>query len=154
MDPSRYKTVKAKRGFVYNYYSSPSQQDKPVLLFLHGYPSTSSEWTTYVAFFEKRGYGAIVPDLLGFGKTDKPTDTKFYVGSGVVNDDVDILDVEHVDKVVIIGHDWYDPLLISKTIADKIVQGCEGGIEVRHLSARTRSRIRVRVHTLRAPQDT
>ncbi len=119
MDFNRYKTVKTKRGFVYNYYSSPSQQDKPVLLFLHGYPSTSSQWATYVAFFEKRGYGAIVPDLLGFGGTDKPTDTKFYVGSGVVDDVVDILDAEQVDQVVIIAHDWYDTPSIPGAVTDK-----------------------------------
>lgn len=126
MDPSRYKTVKTKRGFVYNYYSSSPQQDKPVLLFLHGYPSTSSEWATFVAFFEKRGYGAIVPDLLGFGRTDKPTDPKFYVSTGLVDDVVDILDVEKVDQVVVIAHDWYDITLLPYDDADKYHSGVRG----------------------------
>ncbi|KAF7790085.1 hypothetical protein EIP86_001035 [Pleurotus ostreatoroseus] len=105
MDPGRYKTITTGRGLVYNYYASPAQPGKHTLLFLHGYPSTSGDWATFVAFFEARGHGAIVPDLLGFGGTDKPTDVQLYVSTGLVDDVRDILDAEKVDKVVVIGHD-------------------------------------------------
>ena len=107
MDPGRYKTIKTGRGLVYNYYASHAQPGKHTLLFLHGYPSTSSDWATFVAFFEALGHVAIVPDLLGFGGTDKPTDAQLYVSTGLVDDVRDILDAERVDKVVVVGHDWY-----------------------------------------------
>ncbi|KAJ7730982.1 hypothetical protein DFH07DRAFT_755958, partial [Mycena maculata] len=36
--------------------------------------------------FEPRWYGIIAPDLLGYGGIDKPSDPKFYVGSGHAHD--------------------------------------------------------------------
>jgi pimeloyl-ACP methyl ester carboxylesterase len=35
-----------------------------------------------------------------------PTDPKFYVGSGLAQDAIDILDHENIDKVIAVGHDW------------------------------------------------
>ncbi|KAJ7722821.1 alpha/beta-hydrolase [Mycena metata] len=106
MDQSRYKTVKTRRGFTYSYYFSPPATGKPVLFFAHGFPANSSLWRKQVAFFEPLGHGLLVPDLLGYGGTDKPTDPKLYVGSGHANDIADILDAEGLEQVIAIGHDW------------------------------------------------
>ncbi|KAJ7177611.1 alpha/beta-hydrolase [Mycena filopes] len=106
MEPSRYKQVKTKRGFTYSYFSAPAKAGKPVLLFAHGFPSEASVWHKQVAFFEPLGFGLIVPDLLGYGGTDKPTDPKLYVGSGHAHDIADILDAAGVQQVIAIGHDW------------------------------------------------
>jgi len=46
--------------------------DRPPLLFLHGYPSSSYDWRH--AFDELDGYRLIVFDFLGFGLSDKPRD--------------------------------------------------------------------------------
>ncbi|OBZ69846.1 Bifunctional epoxide hydrolase 2 [Grifola frondosa] len=67
----------------------------PTLLFIHGFPSTSYDWTRQIKHFQPKGYGIIAPDLLGYG------------------DLVDILDAEHVDKTIGIGHDW-GSLLLSR----------------------------------------
>ncbi|KAJ7722814.1 alpha/beta-hydrolase, partial [Mycena metata] len=48
----------------------------------------------------------LVPDLLGCGGTDKPTDPKLYVGSGHAKDFLDIFDAEGLEQVIAIGHDW------------------------------------------------
>lgn len=47
----------------------------------------------------------ILPDLLGYGGTDKPTDPAAYAYHLMVRDIVDILDAEGIDKVVSLGHD-------------------------------------------------
>lgn len=57
-------------------------------------------------FFKERGFGLIVPDLLGYGGTDKPTDVKDYKYSAMSADMIDIMNAENVEKVVAIGHDW------------------------------------------------
>ncbi|KAK7028516.1 epoxide hydrolase [Favolaschia claudopus] len=107
MDEKNYKQVKTKRGLNYSYYfSAPSSSDKPTLFFSHGFPSASFLWRKQVPFFEQLGYGIIVPDHLGYGGTDKPTDTKFYGGRGLAEDQVDILDAENVKQVIAIAHDW------------------------------------------------
>ncbi|KAJ7914107.1 alpha/beta-hydrolase [Mycena leptocephala] len=106
MYPTRYKQVKTQRGFNYSYYWSPPAPGKPVIFFSHGFPGGSVLWRKQVTFFEPLGYGLLVPDLLGYGATDKPTDPKVYIGNGHANDVVDILDAEGVEKVIAVGHDW------------------------------------------------
>ncbi|KAJ7770958.1 alpha/beta-hydrolase [Mycena olivaceomarginata] len=106
MGQTRHNQVKTQRGFTYSYSASPAASGKPTLLFVHGFPAGSFLWRRQVAFFQKLGYGLIVPDLLGYGETDKPTDLTVYVGSGHAQDLVDILDAEGVEQVVAIGHDW------------------------------------------------
>lgn len=106
MDPAKYKTTQTSRGFTYNYYFSPALSSKPFLLFCHGFPSFTTHWSKIAMFFEREGYGIIVPDMLGYGETTKPTDPAAYVGSLISKDLVDILDAENVKQVVAIGHDW------------------------------------------------
>ncbi|KAF8193256.1 alpha/beta-hydrolase [Mycena galopus ATCC 62051] len=112
MDQSSYKQTKTKRGFTYSYYHSAPASGKPVLFLSHGFPSPSFLWQKQVAFFQPLGYGLIVPDHLGYGGTDKPTDPKLYVGRGLAEDMVDILDAEAVAQVIAIGHDWGSYLVV------------------------------------------
>ncbi|ETW76562.1 Esterase/Lipase [Heterobasidion irregulare TC 32-1] len=106
MDAALYKKHTTTRGFSYNYFFAAAQPGKSTLIFLHGFPSSSWDWTQEAIFFKARGYGLIVPDMLGYAGTDKPTDPKVYVGSGLAKDIVDIMDHEGVEKAVAIGHDW------------------------------------------------
>ena len=106
MDASLYKDIKTKRGFQYHYYYSKATNSKPTLLFVHGFPSTSYDWHYQVAFFKKEGFGVIVPDTLGYGGTDKPTDPEKYRTKLLCADIIDILDAENIDKCIAIGHDW------------------------------------------------
>jgi soluble epoxide hydrolase/lipid-phosphate phosphatase len=107
MDKSSYKQLKTQRGLTYSYYFSPPLTGKPVLFFSHGFPSNSLVWQAQVAIFSPQGYGILAPDLLGYGGTDKPTDPKLYIGSGLAQDVVDIFDAEEIERVIAIGHDWY-----------------------------------------------
>ncbi|KAG5654415.1 hypothetical protein H0H81_002604 [Sphagnurus paluster] len=71
MDSSLYKSVATGRQLKYNYYYSVPALGKPVLLFLHGFPNTSNDWRHQVTFFKERGFGLVVPDMLGYGGTDE-----------------------------------------------------------------------------------
>jgi len=109
MDPSSYKTHTTTRGLKYNYFISPAKDAQPTLLFLHGFPSTSRDWQHQVAFFSARRYGVIVPDLLGYGGTDKPLAVEKYGLRLMSTDIVEILDAEKYtedSKVIAVGHDW------------------------------------------------
>ena len=107
MDPSSFKTAITKRGFKYNYAFVPAAgSPRDTILFVHGFPSTSFEWRNQVVFFREAGFSLIVPDMLGTGETDKPTDYTAYKFSEMAGAGVDILDAEKVDKVIVVGHDW------------------------------------------------
>ncbi|KAL4245655.1 AB hydrolase superfamily protein [Abortiporus biennis] len=106
MDPSLYRTLKTSRGYTYSYFVSTSKSTaKPTLLFLHGFPSTSYDWHYQAQYFASRGHGVIIPDMLGYGGSDKPTDPLSYRSSLVTRDLIEILDKEGIKKVVGIGHD-------------------------------------------------
>ncbi|KAF4483440.1 epoxide hydrolase [Fusarium agapanthi] len=100
-------TCTTTRGFIYSYVHIPPQLPKTqYLLFLHGFPSTSYHWRHQISFFEAKGYGVIVPDLLGFGESSRPTELEMYKGEDMVRDVVEILISEGVGIVVGVAHDW------------------------------------------------
>ncbi len=118
MDSSLYKDVRTSRGFNYHYLAVAPQADKPYLLFIHGFPSTSYDWRYQVTYFSELGYGLIVPDMLGYGGTSKPTEVEAYTNSRSSKDLIDILDAEGITKCIAIGHDWYvSSLIIPLTIS-------------------------------------
>ncbi|KAL0567477.1 hypothetical protein V5O48_014512 [Marasmius crinis-equi] len=107
MDPTLYKTLQVSRRFTYRYYSSPAKDSgSRTILFLHGFPNADTDWRHQVSFFKERGYGLIVPQLLGYGESSKPTDPADYRQSLMSKDLTEILDAEGVKQVVVIGHDW------------------------------------------------
>ncbi|KZS93137.1 alpha/beta-hydrolase [Sistotremastrum niveocremeum HHB9708] len=104
MDGIQYKDLKTPSGYTYHYAVAPGS---PVtLLFLHGFPSSSYDWRHQVKYFTAKGYGVIVPDLLGYGGTDKPTEVEAYGKTQMAHDLVAILDAENVVNAIAIGHDW------------------------------------------------
>ncbi|KAJ6479527.1 Alpha/Beta hydrolase protein [Mycena vitilis] len=112
MEGSLYKQRTTRRGTTYSYYWSPPAEDKPVIFFSHGFPSASFVWRKQVAFFQALEYGIFIPDQLGYGGTDRPTNPKMYFGRGLAQDLNDILDAELGNasaasgKIIAVGHDW------------------------------------------------
>lgn len=106
MDPNSYKDFKTASGVNYHYYFSPPKDNGITLLFSHGFPATSYEWHYQVDFFKDKGFGLIVPDMLGYGGTDKPTTPESYKAISLTADIVQLLDAEKIENVIAIGHDW------------------------------------------------
>ena len=121
MDHSVYHTITTKRGLKYAYALIPADgTPKDTLLFVHGFPSSSYDWRKQVDFFRKVGFSLIIPDMLGAGETEKPADWTVFGLKAMAGDVIDILDAEKVEKVVVIGHDWFvsprtssPPIIIS-----------------------------------------
>ncbi|KAL5495459.1 hypothetical protein ACEPAI_922 [Sanghuangporus weigelae] len=106
MDPSEYKDFKTSRGYSYHYFYAAPRGEKPTLILLHGFPTMSLDWATIVPSFKKEGYGLIVPDLLGYGGTDKPTDPKEYRLKLMAEDIIEMIEAEKTRKIISIAHDW------------------------------------------------
>lgn len=105
-------------GANYNYVLVEPKGNKPYILFLHGFPSSSYDWRHQIPFFSKAGYGIIVPDLLGYGGTDKPEVLEAYRLKSMSDDMASLLDHLQIKEVLAVGHDWYgtktadsDPIL-------------------------------------------
>jgi len=67
--PVHYKTIKA--GGLNIFYREAGPKDAPVILLMHGYPTSSVMFRNLIPLLSKK-YHVIAPDLPGFGFSDAP----------------------------------------------------------------------------------
>lgn len=72
MESLQRRTINTSRGFTYSYYISEPVSSKPTLLLQHGFPDDALLWNGIAAKLTQ--YRLVVPDLLGYSGTSKPTD--------------------------------------------------------------------------------
>ena len=56
------------------------------------------------------GYRCIVPDLPGFGRSDKPTDLSWYTFDRMADSVATLVDELGLEKVTLVCHDWGGPI--------------------------------------------
>ncbi|HEX3593351.1 MAG TPA: haloalkane dehalogenase [Pseudonocardiaceae bacterium] len=88
-------------------YVRSGPQDGPVALLLHGEPSWSFLYRHVMRVLAEQGVGSIAPDLVGFGRSDKPAETTDHSYARHVEwiralafDALDLRDV------TLVGQDW------------------------------------------------
>ena len=104
----RYATVGTPGGDdVRMAYVEAGPPDGPVVLLLHGEPSWSFLYRTMLPVLAGRGLRAIAPDMVGFGRSDKPA----QVGDHTYARHVEWLRALAFDRldlrqVTLVGQDW------------------------------------------------
>lgn len=78
---------------------------QPVVL-LHGFPDSGRLWRHQVPALAEAGYHVIVPDLRGFGRSDKPAGVDDYNVLLLAGDVLAVLDALEVERAHFVGHDW------------------------------------------------
>jgi pimeloyl-ACP methyl ester carboxylesterase len=73
------------------------------LLLLHGWPQHWWSWRRVIPALA-REHRLLVPDLRGFGWSDAPAGD--YSKHALARDMIELLDIEGIDQVPIVGHDW------------------------------------------------
>jgi soluble epoxide hydrolase/lipid-phosphate phosphatase len=106
MDAFNKKTLKTSRGYTYTYYTADGDKSLPTLLFAHGWPDHAAMWKNVATSLRSTRHPMIIPDLLGYDGTDKPTDPAAYKWGLMTQDLIEIIDTEKADKLIAIGHDW------------------------------------------------
>jgi haloalkane dehalogenase len=84
--------------------------DGPPVVFMHGEPTWSFLWRKVIPPVIDAGFRCIVPDLPGFGRSDKPDDLGWYTydrHAAAISALVSELDVRGGTMVV---HDWGGPI--------------------------------------------
>ena len=77
----------------------------PVVL-LHGFPESWYCWRHQIPALVEQGYRAIVPDLRGYGGSDKPAGVKHYGIDSLADDVAGLLDAFDIGSAPVVGHDW------------------------------------------------
>ena len=92
------------------HYAEAGPGDGPVVLLLHGQPTWSYLYRHVVATLASRGIRAIAPDLIGYGKSDKPSsrfDYSLRAHISWLSSFVTSLDLR---EVTLVCQDWGGPI--------------------------------------------
>lgn len=84
-------------------------EGEPVLL-LHGEPTWGFLWRKAMGPLLESGYRCIVPDLPGFGRSDKPADDDWYTYDRHTAAVVGLLEDLDLTGVTLVCHDWGGPI--------------------------------------------
>jgi pimeloyl-ACP methyl ester carboxylesterase len=80
-------------------------EGRPVLL-LHGFPDSSRLWRHQISALAGAGFQVVVPDLRGYGRSDKPEEVEAYALPLLAGDVMAILADLGIAKAHVVGHDW------------------------------------------------
>lgn len=92
-------------GLRIHYVDEGPADAEPVLL-LHGEPSWSYLYRKMIPVITAAGYRAIVPDLVGFGRSDKPAQREDYTYQRHVDWITGFIEALDLRNITLVGQDW------------------------------------------------
>ncbi len=78
----------------------------PVFLCLHGQPTWSYLYRKMIPAFVESGGRVVAPDLIGFGRSDKPEDDNFYSFTTHRNALVGFIESLDLKRITLVCQDW------------------------------------------------
>ncbi len=92
------------------HYVDEGPADAEVVLLLHGQPTWSYLYRTVVTRLAELGLRAVAPDLIGFGRSDKPLDRAAYTVQAHVDWLAQFVATVGLSGVTLVVQDWGGPL--------------------------------------------
>lgn len=84
-------------------YLPPKDPAKGVVTLLHGKNFNGAYWEQTARHLHKQGYGVLMPDQVGFGKSSKPVDYQ-YTFEGLAANTRGLMEALDIERSVVIGH--------------------------------------------------
>jgi haloalkane dehalogenase len=104
--PNYLEDLPGYEGIRVHYLDEGPSDAAVTFLCLHGQPAWSYLYRKMIPVFARAGYRVIAPDLLGFGRSDKPSDETIYTFDfhrGMLCALIQVLDLQNV---VLVCQDW------------------------------------------------
>jgi pimeloyl-ACP methyl ester carboxylesterase len=80
-------------------------EEAPPVILMHGFPESHRTWAKAAPLLGER-LRLIMPDLRGFGQSDRPQEVSAYSTDLLVADLFSLADALGVDRFALVGHDW------------------------------------------------
>ena len=96
-------------------------EGRPVIL-LHGFPDSGRLWRNQVPVLAAAGFRVIVPDLRGYGRSDKPGAAGSYSLPALAGDVMAVLSDAGAERAHVVGHDWGAALgwVLASLVPDRV----------------------------------
>lgn len=102
-----YTNITAKDGSILRiHHIDEGPKDGPMLLAMHGQPVWSYLYAKMIPILTKAGIRVIAPDLVGYGKSDKPASREDYSYQNQVDWMGDWLKINDFKNLIFFGQDW------------------------------------------------
>jgi pimeloyl-ACP methyl ester carboxylesterase len=79
--------------------------DAPPVILIHGFPESHRTWRGVAPLLRDR-LRLIMPDLRGFGASDRPQEAEAYATDTLIADIFALADALGIDRFALVGHDW------------------------------------------------
>ena len=100
-------------GFLQHYIDEGPRQAKPIIL-LHGEPTWGYIYRKFIPELSKK-FRVIVPDMMGFGKSETPQDKEYTLKTHVENLG-GLIDNLKLNNITFVGQDWGGPITAAYSI--------------------------------------
>ena len=100
-------------GFLMHYVDEGPRQANPIIL-LHGEPTWGYLYRKFIPELSK-SYRVVVPDMMGFGKSETPQDKEYTLKTHVENLSK-LIDNLKLTNITFVGQDWGGPITAAYSI--------------------------------------
>jgi pimeloyl-ACP methyl ester carboxylesterase len=81
------------------------RDDAPPVILIHGFPESHRTWRGVAPLLRDR-LRLVMPDLRGFGASDRPQEVESYATDTLIADIFALADALEIDRFALVGHDW------------------------------------------------
>jgi haloalkane dehalogenase len=105
-DPHYVQVDDTEGGTLRQHYLDEGPKDANPILVMHGEPTWSYLYRHMIPEFTRAGHRVVAPDLIGFGRSDKPTLRTDYTYQRHVDWTLDWLDQMDLTGITLVCQDW------------------------------------------------
>ncbi|MBA58583.1 MAG: hypothetical protein CMQ40_05355 [Gammaproteobacteria bacterium] len=98
------------------HYIDEGERNAPIMLLLHGMPTWGYLYRKMIPKLVEAGFRCIVPDHLGFGRSDKPTDPVFYTIARHTEILTSLITELDLKKITLVCQDWGGPIGLAQAV--------------------------------------
>jgi pimeloyl-ACP methyl ester carboxylesterase len=88
----------------------------PLVVMVHGWPESWYSWRHQITPLAQAGYRVAVPDVRGYGGSDKPEAIEAYSIKDICADIAGLIDALGERQAILIGHDWGAPIVWNTSL--------------------------------------
>ena len=109
-EPHYLEVASPRGGNLRVHYVDEGPRDRPPVLLLHGLPTWSYLYRKIIPVLANAGFRVVAPDLVGFGRSDKPSERTDYTLAGHIGWLGDVVAQLALSDVTLFCHDWGGPV--------------------------------------------